>query len=194
MTTTDLKITGMTCGHCEAAIRGEVEQVAGVENVDVSAQTGRLVVTGSQPIDDAAIPAPDTQRVGEIFDELEFGSGLRGRLFEALAAEDAAPRAAAPATGAPGSRGGAQVPRTFAALQALQGSDPTTTGHPRRGPPGHRVEHMGRHPAPWIGRGAHRAASASSDPAGWSNATASMCSPAFSSPPTSSRRRCAPRS
>ncbi|WP_144792489.1 DNA polymerase I [Kocuria palustris] len=47
-------------------------------------------------IDDAAIPAPDTQRVGEIFDELEFGSGLRGRLFEALAAEDAAPRAAAP--------------------------------------------------------------------------------------------------
>lgn len=42
----EFQVTGMSCGHCEAAIRSEVESVTGVENVDVSAQTGRLVVTG----------------------------------------------------------------------------------------------------------------------------------------------------
>ncbi len=57
MSNSEFQVTGMTCGHCEAAVRAEVEQVVGVENVDVSAQTGRLVVTGSQPIDDAAILA-----------------------------------------------------------------------------------------------------------------------------------------
>lgn len=45
---------------------------------------------------DAALPAPDVEKVDELFDTLEFGSGLRGRLFDALAADDDAPRAAAP--------------------------------------------------------------------------------------------------
>ncbi|WP_405218331.1 heavy-metal-associated domain-containing protein [Agrococcus sp. Ld7] len=57
MSSSEFQVTGMSCGHCEVAIRGEVEQVAGVENIEVSAQTGRLVVTGSQPVDDAAILA-----------------------------------------------------------------------------------------------------------------------------------------
>lgn len=57
MTTTEFQVTGMTCGHCEAAVREEVGQVAGVESVDVSAQTGRLVVTASAPLDDAAVIA-----------------------------------------------------------------------------------------------------------------------------------------
>lgn len=57
MSTSEFQVTGMSCSHCEVAIRGEVEQVAGVENVEVSAQTGRLVVTGSQRVDDAAVLA-----------------------------------------------------------------------------------------------------------------------------------------
>lgn len=57
MTSTEFQVAGMSCGHCEMAIRAEVEQVEGVQGVEVSAQTGRLVVTGSQPIDDAAILA-----------------------------------------------------------------------------------------------------------------------------------------
>lgn len=57
MTTTEFQVTGMTCGHCEAAVREEVGQVAGLEVVEVSAATGRLVVTSSVPVDDAAVVA-----------------------------------------------------------------------------------------------------------------------------------------
>ena len=42
--TTAFAVTGMSCGHCENAIREEVEQVAGVTEVSVSAASGRLVV------------------------------------------------------------------------------------------------------------------------------------------------------
>ncbi|MDQ1103543.1 copper chaperone [Nocardioides zeae] len=57
MTTTEFQVTGMTCGHCEAAVREEVGQVAGVESLEVSAATGRLVVTSSTPVDEAAVVA-----------------------------------------------------------------------------------------------------------------------------------------
>lgn len=57
MTTTEFQVTGMTCGHCEAAVREEVGQVAGVESLEVSAATGRLVVTSSAPVDEAAVVA-----------------------------------------------------------------------------------------------------------------------------------------
>ncbi|WP_243228391.1 heavy-metal-associated domain-containing protein [Microbacterium sp. CIAB417] len=57
MSTTEYQVTGMTCGHCEMSVREEVSQVTGVSGIDVSAQTGKLVVTGDQPLDDAAIIA-----------------------------------------------------------------------------------------------------------------------------------------
>ncbi|MFV0319845.1 MAG: heavy-metal-associated domain-containing protein [Microbacterium sp.] len=57
MTTTEYRVTGMTCGHCEMSVREEVEQVAGVEGIDVSAKDGTLVVTATQPIDDDAVLA-----------------------------------------------------------------------------------------------------------------------------------------
>ncbi|MFX0539607.1 heavy-metal-associated domain-containing protein [Ornithinimicrobium sp. Y1847] len=56
-TTTDYQVTGMTCGHCEGAIREEVSQIDGVTGVEVSAQTGRLAVTSEQPPQDAAVIA-----------------------------------------------------------------------------------------------------------------------------------------
>lgn len=55
--TSEYQVTGMTCAHCEAAVRGEVSQIPGVERVDVSADTGRLVVTSSAPLDPAAVLA-----------------------------------------------------------------------------------------------------------------------------------------
>jgi copper chaperone CopZ len=45
----------MSCAHCEAAIQAEVSQIPGVHDVDVSARTGKLVVTSSAPIDEKAI-------------------------------------------------------------------------------------------------------------------------------------------
>lgn len=60
MTTTEFQVTGMTCGHCEMSVREEVEKLDGIEGIDVSAQTGRLVVTSASAVDsDAVIAAVD---------------------------------------------------------------------------------------------------------------------------------------
>ena len=52
-----LKVSGMTCGHCEMSIREEVSQIPGVDEIQVSAQTGKLVVSSENPVDDAAVLA-----------------------------------------------------------------------------------------------------------------------------------------
>lgn len=57
MTTTEYQVSGMTCGHCEMSVREEVSQIAGVDDIEVSAQSGRLVVTATASIDDAAVLA-----------------------------------------------------------------------------------------------------------------------------------------
>lgn len=46
MATRTYTVTGMTCGHCEQAVRTEVGGVAGVTEVVVDHITGRLEVTG----------------------------------------------------------------------------------------------------------------------------------------------------
>ena len=56
-TTTEYQVTGMTCAHCEMSVREEVSTVPGVQDIEVSAQTGKLVVTSSVPVDDAAVVA-----------------------------------------------------------------------------------------------------------------------------------------
>ncbi|CPR12893.1 heavy metal transport/detoxification protein [Mycobacterium bohemicum DSM 44277] len=55
MTTSEYRVSGMSCAHCEAAIRGEVARIPGVQGVDVSADTGRLVVVSSAPIDERTV-------------------------------------------------------------------------------------------------------------------------------------------
>lgn len=57
MSTLEYHVTGMTCGHCELSIREEVSEIAGVDDIQVSAQTGKLVVSGSDDIDDAQVLA-----------------------------------------------------------------------------------------------------------------------------------------
>ena len=41
-------VTGMTCGHCVASVTEEVQEIAGVEAVDVVLETGALTVTASR--------------------------------------------------------------------------------------------------------------------------------------------------
>lgn len=55
--TTEYTVTGMTCAHCEMSVREEVEQVPGVEAIEVSAQTGVLRVTSATGLDDAQVVA-----------------------------------------------------------------------------------------------------------------------------------------
>lgn len=44
MEKTILKVTGMTCGHCEKAVKTALLHVDGVESVDVSLQEGTVSV------------------------------------------------------------------------------------------------------------------------------------------------------
>ena len=57
MATSEYQVTGMTCGHCEMSIREEVSQIPGVDEIRVSAQTGKLVVSSTSALDDAAVLA-----------------------------------------------------------------------------------------------------------------------------------------
>lgn len=50
-------VQGMTCGHCVSSVTEEVQEISGVENVDVVLETGALTVTSSQALDDAAVRA-----------------------------------------------------------------------------------------------------------------------------------------
>ncbi|WP_404463675.1 heavy-metal-associated domain-containing protein [Micrococcus antarcticus] len=60
MTTTDLKITGMTCGHCVASVTEELAELPGVTAVDVDLVKGgasTATVTSESDLDPAAVRA-----------------------------------------------------------------------------------------------------------------------------------------
>jgi copper chaperone CopZ len=57
MTQRDYQVSGMTCGHCELSVREEVEQLAGVSDIQVSAGTGRLSLSAPANLDDAGVIA-----------------------------------------------------------------------------------------------------------------------------------------
>ncbi len=50
-------VTGMTCGHCAAAVTEEVSKLDGVTAVDVDLASGNVVVTATGPVDDQAFAA-----------------------------------------------------------------------------------------------------------------------------------------
>lgn len=55
MSTSTYQVTGMSCAHCEQAIRSELLNLDGIDAVDVDASTGRLVITASNPLDDQQV-------------------------------------------------------------------------------------------------------------------------------------------
>ena len=55
MATSTYDVTGMSCGHCVAAVKEEVGQIAGVTGVEVELQSGRVTVTSERPLDDAQV-------------------------------------------------------------------------------------------------------------------------------------------
>ncbi|GFZ90486.1 copper chaperone [Nesterenkonia alkaliphila] len=62
MTTKNFTVTGMSCGHCESAVRSELAELTGIEEIAVSASTGELRVTlaeGADLPDSAIIEAVD---------------------------------------------------------------------------------------------------------------------------------------
>jgi copper chaperone len=57
MTTTEWRVSGMTCAHCVAAVREELGALAGVRSVDVALDTGRVSVESDAPLERAAVAA-----------------------------------------------------------------------------------------------------------------------------------------
>lgn len=55
--TSTYTVTGMTCGHCVASVTEEISELEGVENVDVTLESGQVTVTSSQPLDPASVRA-----------------------------------------------------------------------------------------------------------------------------------------
>ncbi|MGV0397345.1 heavy-metal-associated domain-containing protein [Corynebacterium suicordis] len=53
--TTEYEVTGMSCGHCENAVREEVSEIPGVTGIEVSADTGKLVISSQDELDDNAV-------------------------------------------------------------------------------------------------------------------------------------------
>ena len=50
-----MKIEGMMCGHCEAAVKKVLEAVDGVASAEVSHTSGTAIVTLSKPVDNAVL-------------------------------------------------------------------------------------------------------------------------------------------
>lgn len=50
-------VTGMTCGHCESAVREEISRIAGVRDVSVDLGTGKVTVGADGDLDLAAVRA-----------------------------------------------------------------------------------------------------------------------------------------
>ena len=51
MTTTAATVSGMTCGHCVAAVKEEVGAIDGVESVEVDLDSGAVTITSHGPVD-----------------------------------------------------------------------------------------------------------------------------------------------
>ncbi len=56
-TTTVYRVTGMTCGHCEGAVTGELTALPGVTSVKAVAATGEVTVISTAPLDEDVVRA-----------------------------------------------------------------------------------------------------------------------------------------
>ena len=50
-------VNGMTCGHCVASVTEELQEIPGIEAVDVTLDTGELVITSQTEIDPEVVRA-----------------------------------------------------------------------------------------------------------------------------------------
>jgi copper chaperone len=54
-TTTTITVDGMTCGHCESAVKTEVGKLAGVTDVSVDLASGQVTIVSETTPDAAAL-------------------------------------------------------------------------------------------------------------------------------------------
>lgn len=51
MINTEFNVQGMTCGHCAQAVTAEIKKLAGVDDVQVSVETGVVTVASANALD-----------------------------------------------------------------------------------------------------------------------------------------------
>ncbi|MEV6652446.1 cation transporter [Streptomyces sp. NPDC051219] len=51
------QVTGMTCGHCEGAVAGEISELSGVASVKAVASSGQVTVISAAPLSEDAVRA-----------------------------------------------------------------------------------------------------------------------------------------
>ncbi|MFD8423452.1 heavy-metal-associated domain-containing protein [Streptomyces sp. NPDC059466] len=51
------QVSGMSCGHCEGSVSGEISGIAGVSSVRAVAATGEVTVVSAVPLDEDAVRA-----------------------------------------------------------------------------------------------------------------------------------------
>ena len=56
------QVTGMSCGHCEGSVSGEISELAGVTSVKAVAATGEVTVVSEAPLDERPCAPPWTRR------------------------------------------------------------------------------------------------------------------------------------
>lgn len=55
--TTVYKVSGMSCGHCEGAVSGEISEIPGVSSVKAVASSGEVTVVSAAALDEEAVRA-----------------------------------------------------------------------------------------------------------------------------------------
>jgi copper chaperone len=50
-------VEGMHCGHCVSSVTEEVQEIPGVDDVQVVLESGALTITSREPVDDDAVRA-----------------------------------------------------------------------------------------------------------------------------------------
>ncbi len=56
-TTNTYTVSGMSCGHCVAAVTEELSKLDGVSHVDVELASGRVTIESDHPLDSADVVA-----------------------------------------------------------------------------------------------------------------------------------------
>ncbi|BDH03711.1 MULTISPECIES: heavy-metal-associated domain-containing protein [Streptomyces] len=51
------QVSGMSCGHCEGSVSGEISQLPGVTSVKAVASSGEVTVVSESPLDEEAVRA-----------------------------------------------------------------------------------------------------------------------------------------
>ena len=57
MTTTQIKVSGMTCGHCVNSVTEELQTISGVSQVNIDLESGKVTIESDADLDASQIEA-----------------------------------------------------------------------------------------------------------------------------------------